>query len=91
MIPTRPHKRIKNSLTGAIWVQVVVQFMQNTVRASDSVARLGGDEFALLLSETSAENVLGVLNKIQSALLEAMQANDWRVTFSIGAMTFNTP
>jgi len=77
--------------TGNSVLRVVARTIKKTLREMDVVARLGGDEFALLLSETSAENVLGVLNKIQSALLEAMQANDWRVTFSIGAITFNTP
>ena len=77
--------------TGNSVLRVVARTIKKTLREMDVVARLGGDEFALLLSETRAENVLGILNKIQSALLEAMQANDWRVTFSIGAITFNTP
>ena len=77
--------------TGNSVLRVVARTIKNTLREMDVVARLGGDEFAVLLSETPAKNVLAVLSKIQSALLEAMQANDWRVTFSIGAMTFNTP
>jgi diguanylate cyclase (GGDEF)-like protein len=77
--------------TGNSVLRVVARTIKNTLREMDVVARLGGDEFALLLSDTSAGNVLGVLSKIQSALLQAMQANDWPVTFSVGAMTFNTP
>lgn len=56
----------------------------------DFVARLAGDEFALLLSETGSENVRLVLDKLQTALTEAMN-DGWRVTFSIGAVTFNDP
>jgi diguanylate cyclase (GGDEF)-like protein len=77
--------------TGNSVLQVVARTMQRTLREVDFVARLGGDEFALLLSETSAENVYSVLDKLQTALLEAMNANHWRVTFSIGAVTFNDP
>jgi len=33
--------------------------------------------------------VLPVLEKLQSELLQVMQANDWPVTFSIGAVTFS--
>lgn len=72
-------------------LQVVARTMQRTLREVDFVARLGGDEFALLLSETSVENVHSVLDKLQTALLEAMNAHHWRVTFSIGAVTFNDP
>jgi diguanylate cyclase (GGDEF)-like protein len=77
--------------TGNTLLQAVARTMQNTLREVDFVARLGGDEFALLLSETKAEDVHGVLNKLQAALFEAMEAKNWRVTFSIGAVTFNDP
>jgi diguanylate cyclase (GGDEF)-like protein len=72
-------------------LQAVARTMQDTLREVDFVARLGGDEFALLLSETRPEDVRGVLGKLRAALLEAMEANDWRVTFSIGAVTFDEP
>jgi len=77
--------------TGNSVLQVVARTMQSTLREVDFVARLGGDEFALLLSETMAGDIRGVLNKLQTALLEAMKAKDWRVTFSIGAVMFNDP
>ena len=72
-------------------LQAVVRTMQDTLREVDFVARIGGDEFALLLSETKAEDVRGVFDKLRTALLEAMQAKNWRVTFSIGAVTFGEP
>jgi diguanylate cyclase (GGDEF)-like protein len=72
-------------------LRVVARAMQSTLREVDFVARLGGDEFALLLPETAAENVRLVLDKLQTTLTEAMNPNDWWVTFSIGAVTFKNP
>ena len=77
--------------TGNSVLQVVGRTMQSTLREVDFVARLGGDEFALLLAETRGEDIRGVLNKLQETLLEAMKARGWRVTFSLGAVTFNDP
>jgi diguanylate cyclase (GGDEF)-like protein len=82
---------VRGHQTGNSVLQVVARTMRSTLREMDVVARLGGDEFALLLSETNPENVLRVLSKLQAALLEAMNENDWGVTFSIGAVTFNDP
>lgn len=77
--------------TGNLVLQEVARTMQSTLREVDFVARLGGDEFALLLSETGAEDVRVVLDKLRTALINEMNAHDWRVTFSIGAVTFNDP
>jgi diguanylate cyclase (GGDEF)-like protein len=77
--------------TGNLVLQAVARTMQSTLREVDSVARLGGDEFALLLSETEAEGVRVVLEKLRTALINEMNAHDWQVTFSIGAVTFNDP
>jgi diguanylate cyclase (GGDEF)-like protein len=77
--------------TGNAVLQTVAQTMQSNLREVDSVARLHGDEFALLLPETDAENVPTILNKLQRALRDAIASRQWSVTFSIGAVTFNTP
>jgi diguanylate cyclase (GGDEF)-like protein len=72
-------------------LQVAARTMQSNLREVDLVARLHGDEFALLLPETNADSVPTVLNKLQGALSGAMISKQWSVTFSIGAVTFNTP
>ena len=77
--------------TGNSVLREVARTMQSALREMDFVARLGGDEFALLLSETRAESVRMVLDKLQTALMNAVNAHNWRVTFSIGAVTFNDP
>jgi diguanylate cyclase (GGDEF)-like protein len=77
--------------TGDLVLKVVTWTMQGTLREIDSVARLGGDEFALLLPETNADNAGLVLDKLQSALKNAMAAYQWTVTFSVGVVTFKTP
>jgi diguanylate cyclase (GGDEF)-like protein len=57
------------------------------LRTTDIMARLGGDEFAILLPELGQDPAPIVVPKIQHALLEEMQRNDWPVTFSVGALT----
>ena len=65
--------------------------MKSTLREMDSVSRLHGDEYALLLPETSAENARVVLDKLRVALKGAMKTNRWKITFSIGVVTFRNP
>jgi diguanylate cyclase (GGDEF)-like protein len=72
-------------------LRVVARTMQSSLREMDVVARLHGDEFALLLPETCALDAPLALGKLQKALRESMTVNQWPVTFSIGAVTFDTP
>ena len=70
-------------------LKVVAATTQSTLREVDSVARLHGDEFALLLPDTGDARV--VLEKLRKALKDAMKQHQWKVTFSIGAVTSKTP
>jgi diguanylate cyclase (GGDEF)-like protein len=56
----------------------------------DVVGRLGGDEFAVLLTETSADGSTSVIARLQSHLQARLGASAG-VTFSIGAVTCETP
>jgi diguanylate cyclase (GGDEF)-like protein len=76
---------------GDLILMQVAQVMTNNLRATDIVARLGGDEFAILLPETDRQGSLQALPRLQRHLLIAMQEQDWPVTFSIGAITFQPP
>jgi len=71
-------------------LSAVVDTIRKNIRATDMVARLGGDEFAILFPETGEEEAKAALRKIQKNLLDSMEANEWPVTFSIGAVTFKT-
>lgn len=66
----------------------VAQTIKLKIRSTDLIARMGGDEFAILMPETSYEQAQIVLDRIQKSLLETMQENQWKVTFSIGVATF---
>jgi diguanylate cyclase (GGDEF)-like protein/PAS domain S-box-containing protein len=67
----------------------VAEILSKNIRAECLPARLGGDEFALLLPEAdySAANIL--MRKVHRLLTEAMEAENWPVTFSIGLATYN--
>lgn len=73
--------------TGDEVLQIFVETARRRLRATDSVGRLGGDEFAILLPETDHEAAQQVMSRVQSDLLDTMQARKWPVTFSIGVLT----
>ncbi len=76
---------------GDTLLRSVAKTIKTNIRAIDIVARLGGDEFGILLAETGSGAVALVARKLKEKLLELMQNNHWPVTFSIGAVTFETP
>jgi diguanylate cyclase (GGDEF)-like protein len=61
--------------------------MRKNLRQAAVVARVGGDEFALVLPETQYDSAQVVLERTRTAVLEAMQQNNWPVTLSIAALT----
>lgn len=69
----------------------VGQTLRHGVRGEDIVARLGGDEFAVLLVQANFDTAAGILHRLHTQLLTAMQGRHWPVTFSIGASTFAAP
>ncbi len=68
----------------------VAVIMRNHVRATDIPGRMGGDEFALLLPNMKSEVVSDYLGRLRETLLEAMRAQGWPVTFSIGVVSYAT-
>jgi len=68
----------------------VAAAMRAHVRATDVPGRLGGDEFALLLPNMKTDAVQVYVEKLRRALLDAMQAERWPVTFSIGVASYRT-
>jgi diguanylate cyclase (GGDEF)-like protein len=77
--------------TGDVLLCTVVKTIQENIRASDTLARLGGDEFVLLFTETAEGNARKFLEKLMQKLSIAMIRNGWRVTFSLGVMTYSSP
>jgi diguanylate cyclase (GGDEF)-like protein len=84
-------KEINDTLGHQIGDKVLVSVartMQTSVRQTDMVARMGGDEFALILPDTYKAAANTVLAKVLAMLERAMKQNGWRITFSVGAVTF---
>ncbi|MFZ5642787.1 MAG: EAL domain-containing protein [Bacillota bacterium] len=48
----------------------LIEILKNNLREEDLLARLGGDEFAVLLDVDSADDAMGVANKLRSAVDE---------------------
>ncbi len=67
---------------------LVADTIKSTIRITDMVARLGGDEFVILFPETGAEQANSVIHKIQNDLLDAMRKDGWKITFSMGVVTY---
>jgi diguanylate cyclase (GGDEF)-like protein len=87
-------KRINDTrghAAGDAVLSAVATTLESCVRETDFVARHGGDEFVVLLPETGADGAGALLGRLQGALAGAMAEHGWAVTFSIGAVTFQTP
>lgn len=72
---------------GDLALRTVAETIQSQIRNTDFLARLGGDEFAILLTDIDQKQAKPIVERIQASLLDKMEANDWEVTFSIGALT----
>ena len=91
MIDIDHFKRINDTAGHAMGDQVLVAvagFLARSIRAVDMVGRLGGEEFAILLSDTTAEGVRLVAEKIRGGI-ESLAIDGWTdahgpVTISIG-------
>ena len=74
--------------TGDLLLKLVAKTILRNIRAIDLAGRLGGDEFGILLPQTNAESAYIVARKLSKKIIEAMQENNWKVTTSIGLVTF---
>jgi diguanylate cyclase (GGDEF)-like protein len=87
-------KKINDRLghhTGDTLLRSAAKMIKRNTRAIDIIGRFGGDEFVILLAQTGAESVAPVARKLKEKLFNLMQENNWPVTFSIGAVTFENP
>ena len=75
---------------GDALLRTVSRAMLSNIRGMDVVARLGGDEFCLLLPESGDEAARAALGKLEQRLHEEVAAAGWPVTFSVGAVTFES-
>lgn len=70
----------------------VANCLRESLRATDIIARLGGDEYACLFPVTNQEEVKAAFDKASGLLKEKMKKHEWKVSFSVGVISFeNTP
>jgi diguanylate cyclase (GGDEF)-like protein len=72
-------------------LRLIARTLQRNMRVVDTVARLGGDEFAILFPETNPEAAQVALARIQHELTAMLRHFGWRVTLSIGVVTYMRP
>lgn len=72
-------------------LKLIADTVRQNVRAMDSVARLGGDEFAVLMPETDERAARAVISRVRRQLLKTVRGAGWRVTFSVGVVTWELP
>ncbi len=76
---------------GDLVLQALGEALKGSLRESDTVARLGGDEFALVLPDTDDRGARQLIAKLAHKLQESVCARFWKVSCSIGVVTFLGP
>lgn len=75
-------------LEGDQVLRVTGRVLRESTRVADTVARFGGDEFVWVLPDADPHGAEEAVTKIRDDLHQALAAEAWQVSFSIGAITF---
>lgn len=65
------------------------RLLSSCFRAEDAVSRIGDDEFAVILPKTSEQSVQKILERVQNAIWEQGDGQQWPLSLSLGAATAN--
>ncbi len=63
--------------------------LSKIARKADIIGRLGGDEFAVLMPGVDEAAAHPAVGRLRDAVQSALTARNWRVTLSVGALTFS--
>lgn len=69
----------------------VANVLSENLRTIDIVARIGGDEFVLLLPDTSSDQAMLAMRRLQRRIRKALDQGQWPVTISMGLAVFEHP
>lgn len=69
----------------------VANCLKHSLRVTDTTARVGGDEFVCLLPETDQKEAERAISGAIQSLTSCMKRQAWKVTFSVGVVTFKIP
>lgn len=72
-------------------LQVFGNLLKASFRDSDVIGRLGGDEFAILLANSSSEESLSALNRLEAAVQSFNAQNNamYHIKYSAGRVSFD--
>jgi diguanylate cyclase (GGDEF)-like protein len=71
-------------------LKMIALTIKKDLRLNDVVCRFGGDEFVILLPYSDVIGTQVLLAKIKSQLDKMVARHHWNISFSIGAVVFNT-
>ncbi len=83
-------KQVNDTLghaAGDAALRAVGELLRGLIRKGDTAGRIGGDEFCVLLPDAEGAGMLA--ERLRLALADRMRREGWKVTASIGAMTFH--
>ena len=73
---------------GDALLRSIGRVLQGSVREADTPARVGGDEFALIMPDAEGRDARQIISRMRRELRHAFAASHFRVTCSIGVVTF---
>lgn len=71
-------------------LKMIAQTVKQHTRSIDVVCRFGGDEFVIMLPYADMVSAQISLSKIKSQLDSMVARHKWSISFSIGAVIFNS-
>jgi len=63
---------------------MLAQFINKTIRKTDTFARWGGEEFVVLFPETSSENAIKICEKLRIGVCNLQHSTAGKITVSFG-------
>jgi diguanylate cyclase (GGDEF)-like protein len=76
---------------GDLALKVVARQLEECFRGSDVISRVGGDEFVVLMTNTTAEKAITIMQRLSSGLVASSRLMNlkYEISFSYGLVDFD--